>query len=213
MHQRSRFLPTITSAIASLGTAAQSPGLKFKLAELKRKIHKSPPPSLSLAVQSHAYRVMHTSLFDAKAARSLRMQVGEGDKKSDAEDDSMIIDGSVFTSERRSPTKACSLNVSDSDFEDMLEDEDEPLSEDETDMLLDLESMPQELLPSRSLRISDFGGQEDLPEAGSLIDLGGQDIEEIKEPEHYSIMEISEKSLVAEDMEQHLLVDNVPMLF
>lgn len=143
------------------------------------------------------------------------MQANEEDKKNDVEEDSMIIDGSAVTFEkRRSPTKAPSGNVSDMDFEDMLEDEDEPLSEDEIDMLLDLEIMRQGLLPSCSILLSDFGGQEGLPETESMVDLGMGDAEdEIKDPPDNSMMEISEKSFVAEDMELHILVDTVPMLF
>lgn len=139
----------------------------------------------------------------------------EEEKKNDVEEDSMIIEGSAVTLEkRRSSTKAPSGDVSDMDFEDMLEDEDEPLSEDEIDMLLDLEIMRQGLLPSCSILLSDFGGQEDLPGTESMIDLGMGDAEdEIKEPRDNSMMEISEKSFVAEDMEQHLFVDTVPMLF
>lgn len=125
------------------------------------------------------------------------MQAGGEDKKNDVEEDSMIIDGSAVTLERkRSPTKTPSGDVSDMDFEDMLEDEDK------IDMLLDLEIMRQVLLPSCSILLSDFGGQEDLPGSESMID----------EPWDDSVMEISEKSFVAEDMEQHLLVDTVPVL-
>lgn len=213
MHERSRFLSTITSTIASLSMAAQSPSLKSKLAELKRKAHTSTAPSLAGTVQSHAYRVMHTTLFNAKAARSLQVQADEEYKKNDAEEDSMIIDRSGVTIERRrSPGKALTGDIFDMDFEEMLEDE--PMSEDEIDMLLDLEIMRQGLLPSCSILLSDLGGQEDLLRAESMIDLGMGDIEgEIEEPRDDSMMGVSEKNFVAGDLEQHLLVDTVPMLF
>lgn len=213
MHQRSRFLPTITSTIASLGVAAQSPNLKSKLEELKRKAHNSTAPSLAGAVQSHAYRVMHTSLFSAKAARCLQVQADEEGEKSDKEEDSMIIDESAVTLERRrSSIKPLTDDIFDMDTEDMLEDE--PLSEDEIDMLLDLEIMRQGIVPSCSSLLSDFGGQQHLPGDESMIDLGMGDIEdEIKEPGDDCMIEIAEKSSIAEDMEQHLLVDTVPILF
>lgn len=213
MHQRCRFLPTITSTIASLGVAAQSPNLKFKLEELKRKAHNSTAPSLAGAVQSHAYRIMHTSLFSAKAARSLRVEADGESAKNDMEEDSMIIDGSAATLEgRRSPMDLLAGDIFDMDAEDMLEDE--PLSEDEIDMLLDLEIMRQSLLPSCSILLSDFGGQQDLPGDESMIDLGMEDIEDdIKDPGDDSMIQIMEKSFVAEDMEQHFSVDTIPMLF
>ena len=145
------------------------------------------------------------------------MQANEEDKKNDVEESSMIIEGSaVILERRRRQTKVPSGDVSGIDFEDMLqnEDADESLSEDDIDMLLDLELMRQGLLPSCSILLSDFGGQEDLPGTESMIDLGERNIEdEIQEPEDESMMEISEKSFIAEDMEQHLLADTVPMLF
>lgn len=213
MSQRSRFLPTITSTVTSFGKTAQSPILKSKLAKLTSKGHTSGRATLPGTVQAQAYRIMHTSLFSAKSARNLLIEKNEESKDDDKNEESMIIDGSTVSLERRGgPRETPWEDISEMDFEDMLEDE--PLSEDEIDMLLDLEIMRQSLVPTGSILLVNNDEERHLQDAESMIDMDMRfDQDEILETRDGSMMEISGKSYVAEDNELALPEGHLDMLF
>lgn len=153
---------------------------------------------------------MHTSLFSAKSARSLRVKQ-DAESKGDDKDEKSMIGGSVVSPEtRRNPKKAPTGDTFEMDFEDMLEDE--PLSEDEIDMLLDLEIMRQGLVPSGSILLSNSEDKRHLQDAESMVDLDMKDADEMLESKDGSIIEMSEKSYITQDIEHGLPGINLDML-
>ncbi len=141
MSERSKFLPTINSTISLLASSAQSANLREKLKKLTEKSTRA-PAGLSSAVQAHTFRIMHNSLFDRRAASRLRTHSYIGDAGQQEEgDDSMIMDTSL-TRESRSSLDGNILDDHENDSGRMLEDE--PLSDDELEMLLDLETMREQ---------------------------------------------------------------------
>ena len=210
MSQRSRFVPTITSTITSLAMTAQSPSLKSKLAKLASKGSFPGEDSSAGSVQARTYRIMHTSLFSAKSARKLLVARVQESRGGNREEDSMIIDGASVSAKNSgiAPTE----DIVDMDFDDILDDE--PLSEDEVDMLLDLEIMRQGLASSCSILLSVNEDESHIQGAESQIDLEMKDAQdEVAEAKDDSILEMSEKSFNAPVILDGLVGGHADMLF
>lgn len=129
-------------------------------------------------------------------------------------EESMIIDRSTVSLEGRGVSeKAPWEGILEMDFEDMLEDE--PLSEDEIDMLLDVEIMRQSFVPNGSILLSSIENEgHSQDDVESMIDMDMWDVEEnTMETRDGSMIEISEESYVAEDKELALPKGHLDMLF
>ena len=74
-----------------LGISAQSPCLKSKLAQLRNRGQPMDRPSLAGAVHAQTYRIMHTSLFSAKAARCLPVNKLAGGAEEDSQDRKSVV--------------------------------------------------------------------------------------------------------------------------
>lgn len=147
MGQRSRFLTTISNAVTHLTETAQSPSLQQKLAHIQTMGSETQHSSLTQTVQAQLFRLMHASLHDPMSARRLRPAEVDSESTDIEEenlDDKMIMDipGQLRSEERQEgESHDTAVDFAGTDFEDIFEDE--LLSDDEIDMLFDLEMMRQ----------------------------------------------------------------------
>lgn len=157
MSQRCQFLSTISNAMASLTKTGQSPSLHRKLALIQEMVpaRNTParPLSLSQTMQAQLFRMMHISLYEPITARRLRPAKFEDDSQTIVKenidegaivegivDEEMIIDAPSQTHEIREETDeriSEPKDFADAEFEDIFDEE--LLSDDEIDMLFDLE--------------------------------------------------------------------------
>lgn len=146
LSHQSANITAISQAMSSISLTVQSPALKEELAKLKTKNSNA---SLFDAVKAASFKTMHKSLYDPKACRKLVTSSQKTEKEDDLEDRDLMLDGE--TASRPDATKDARpilqirLDRGNSfvlELEDMSEEE--LLSDNEIDMLLDLEIMKRQ---------------------------------------------------------------------
>jgi hypothetical protein len=139
MSERCAFLSTISTTLAAISKTSQLPSLQKKLMMIQENSTtqntETQSPRLNQTIQAHLFRMMHTSLHEPISGRRLQP--------------SMVEQSGEYTVSTEPPSQAYGdgerphVSISETtgneeeNFEDMLGEE--LLSDDEIDMLFDLE--------------------------------------------------------------------------